>query len=71
VNTESIVHGRVESNTISCVNQNGQTKDVCNMGWVKAHRAIAGYVGFGVQHCDAGIGLHSDLAVSGANVCVK
>jgi len=52
-------------------NQIGQTKDVCNMGWVKVNRAIAGDVGLGVQRCNAGISLHSNLSVSGANVCDK
>jgi len=71
MNIESIIHSGVKSNTISCVNQIGQTKDVCNMGRVKVHRAIVGYVGLGVQRCNAGISLHSDLSVSGANVCDK
>ena len=41
------------------------------MGRVKVNRAIAGDVGLGVQRCNAGISLHSDLSVSGANVCDK
>ena len=71
VNKEGIVNRRVKSDSFTSINHVGQTKDVGYMILIKIDRSVAWDVGLDIQRSNAGIGLHVDLASSGANVSDK